>query len=258
MSIVGDLLPTLLPLLGGGASVVQGIRFVREGEAGIKLRFGKAVRYKTGPYAGQAKVIQPGLRLLIPFVDTLVRRHVRQQTIRSDNQEIMLKDKTVFHVSAVTIFKVVDVYRALFEIDDLDGSIDDFCMAVLRDYLSQKDAEGLESTQQMSEEMFDLLVAKGAEWGVEFISFRLTNCSPSSQTAELILTKSLTERRTEALEGVAPKFGGSLADINPSLAAALVGIPVAATISGARHGRKRTTDKAGHVTATEEYDEDED
>lgn len=248
----------LVPVVGGLVSVAKGIKFVPEGQRGIKLRFGKAVRYKAGSLKGKPKVIEPGLRLLIPFVDTLVRRHVRQQTIRSEDQEIMLMDKAVFHISAVTIFRVTDVYRALFEIDDLDGSIDDFCMAVLRDFLSQKDADEIINTMKISEELLALLVEKGSEWGVEFISFRLTNCSPSSQTAELLLTKPLAERKMEALKAAADSAKTTLAEMDPMLSAALVGVPVAAGIGGSRRGHRRTMDSAGRLVSTEEYDEDDD
>jgi regulator of protease activity HflC (stomatin/prohibitin superfamily) len=226
--LASQLLPTLLAS-GGVTAAVKTIRFVKEGEKGVKLRFGKARRYKVGRRKGQVMVIEPGLRLLIPFLDTLVRRPVRQQTIRSDNQEIMLKDKTVFLVSAVTIFRVTDIYKALFEIDDLDGSIDDFCMAVLRDYLSLKMSDDIANTAQLAAEMLELLREKAAEWGVEFIAFRLTNCSPTNQTADLILISETTRRRTDAVV-VADRLLGGLG-INPMLAAAVVGVPVAAGIS---------------------------
>lgn len=251
------LLPALAPLLGGLVGVFKGIKFVPEGQRGIKLRFGKAVRYKTGTNKGKPKVVEPGLRILIPFVDTLVRRHVRQQTIRSENQEVMLKDRSVFRITAVTIFRVTDVYRALFEIDNLDDSVDDFCMAVLRDYLSQKDADGIIDTQKISEELLQLLIQKGSEWGVEFLAFRLTDCSPTSQTADLLLTKTLAGRRMEALAEAAKAAGIDVRDMDPALGAAVVGIPVAASI-GARRGRRRTTDANGQVTSTDEYSEFED
>ncbi|HKX73554.1 MAG TPA: SPFH domain-containing protein [Candidatus Saccharimonadales bacterium] len=258
MGFLPELLSTILvPVLGALVSVAKGIKFVPEGQRGIKLRFGKAVRHKTGPLKGQPKVIEPGLRLLIPFVDTLVRRHVRQQTIRSEDQEIMLKDRSVFRISAVTIFRVTDVYRALFEIDDLDDSVDDFCMAVLRDFLSVKDADGIADTQQISKELLQLLVAKAEEWGVEFISFRLTDCSPTSQTAELLLTKTLASRKMEALNAAAKEAGTTLNDLDPTLAAAIIGVPVAASI-GARRGRRRTVDATGKVISSDEYDEFDD
>ena len=67
--------------------------------------------------------MEPGFLFLIPKVDSLVRRHVRQQTIELNEQEVILKDNTIWVVSAVVFFRVKDIYKALFEIDDLDGGV---------------------------------------------------------------------------------------------------------------------------------------
>ena len=105
MSLVNDLLPVATGLIGGGGALVKGIAFIREGQAGVKLRFGKAVRDKQGV----PKVYGPGFQFMIPFVHSLVRRHVRQTALRSDLPHIMLADHTVFEVSTVVIFRVTNV-----------------------------------------------------------------------------------------------------------------------------------------------------
>jgi regulator of protease activity HflC (stomatin/prohibitin superfamily) len=58
--------PILGGILSGIIAFFKSFRFVREGERGIKLRFGKAVRKK----GGTPKVIEPGFAWLIPFVLT--------------------------------------------------------------------------------------------------------------------------------------------------------------------------------------------
>jgi regulator of protease activity HflC (stomatin/prohibitin superfamily) len=60
---------------------------------------------------------------MIPWVDSLAKHHVRQQTIRFDNQEIMIKDGLIFSVNAAVIFRVTDIYKALFEIEDLHTGV---------------------------------------------------------------------------------------------------------------------------------------
>ncbi len=82
-----------LVLLGSAlVTVLKSIAFVQEGQRGVKLRFGKAVRYRTGKTAGQPKIVIPGFVFMIPFIDKLKRRHVRQETIRLGYQKIMFKD----------------------------------------------------------------------------------------------------------------------------------------------------------------------
>ena len=86
-----------LVLLGSAlVTVFKSIAFVQEGQRGVKLRFGKAVRYRTGKNAGKPKIVDPGFVFMIPYIDKLQRRHVRQETLRLDYQKIMFKDGMIF------------------------------------------------------------------------------------------------------------------------------------------------------------------
>ena len=123
----GQLLTVVLVL---ALALIISLRFVKEGERGLVLRFGQVVRK-----GGKPRIIEPGFVFLIPQVENLVRRHVRQQTIELNEQEVILKDNTIWVVSAVVFFRVKDIYKALFEIDDLDGGVRNLCMGELRTVL---------------------------------------------------------------------------------------------------------------------------
>src|SRR3989338_7797638 len=140
----------------------KAFRFVREGEQGIKLRFGKALRNKQG----EPKIIDPGFAFLVPFVDTLKRHHVRQETIRFDHQQIMIQDGLIFNVNAIVIFRVKDIYKALFEIENLEYSIEDLGMGILRDEVSKRNYTELEDTEKISESLLKVLRVKAEEWGI--------------------------------------------------------------------------------------------
>ena len=93
---MGELIQALIPILIAGVGAVAGIKFVSEGERALLLRFDKAVQR-----GGEYRVIMPGLRFLIPGAHKLARIHVKQRTINFPSQTIVLKDRTVFEVSAV-------------------------------------------------------------------------------------------------------------------------------------------------------------
>src|SRR5262245_14203957 len=116
-SLIAQLPYQALVLLGSAlVTVFKSIAFVHEGQRGVKLRFGKAVRYRNGKNAGQPKIVEPGFVFMIPFIDKLQRRHVRQETIRLDYQKIMFKDGMIFQVSAQLMFTVTYLYSAMCEI----------------------------------------------------------------------------------------------------------------------------------------------
>ncbi len=208
-------------------SVVVGFfkafRFVHEGEQGIKLRFGKAVRDKNG----EPKVINPGFAFLVPFVDTLKRHHVRQETIKFDHQRIMIREGLIFNVNAIVIFRIRDVYKALFEIENLGYSIEDLGMGILRDEVSKRDYTELEETEKISQNLLQVIRTKAEEWGIEFIQFKLTSCAPSTESAQLIFSKIGVRFKLEALVEAA-KLTSTL-DIDSGLASVLVGTPLVAT-----------------------------
>ncbi|MGD1069320.1 MAG: SPFH domain-containing protein [Bryobacteraceae bacterium] len=128
-TVISEIVGSLASLVVSGLGLSKTFNYVKEGELGIKLRFGKASRDKDG----KPRVIPPGFVMMIPWVDTLAKHHVRQQTIRFDNQEIMIRDGLIFRINAAVIFRVNDIYRALFEIEDLHTSITDIGMGILRD-----------------------------------------------------------------------------------------------------------------------------
>lgn len=214
---------------------VKAIGYVQEGELGIKLRFGKARR----DAAGQPVISHPGLVLLIPFVDTLAKHHVRQQTIGFADQEVMIRDGLIFHINAAVIFRVVDVYRALFEINDVHGSIGLLGMGVLRDVLATRDYTNLSDTRGISALLLEELKEKAQQWGVDFLQFNLTSCAPAPETAQIIAAKAGARIKAEALQEMAQQMNSTLAGIDPTLAAVMVGVPLVASASSpAKHREK--------------------
>ena len=215
-------------LIGVVTSIAKAFKFVQEGELGIKLRFGRALKNKDGT----PRIVKPGFVLLIPFVETLKRHHVRQQTLRLDHQKVMIAQGLIFNISAVVIFRVKDIYRALFEIDDLDNSLIDLSMGILRDVLSNKNYGELANMESISEELLHKLQEKAEEWGASFIQFKLTDCSPTAETAPLVNAGAGVKMKMEALKAAAKEMGVDLTTIPPVLAATLVGTPLVASIAG--------------------------
>lgn len=211
-------------------SFIKGIRFVHEGERGVKLRFGRAIRDETG----HPRIYEPGFTLLIPFVDTLRRRHVRQQTRHFPYQRIKLKDGLIFNVEAVILFRVKDIYKALFDVDDLDTTVDDMGMTIARDEISSCTHSELEHNGTISERLLTQIKPFAEQIGIEVIRFGLTDCAPTAETANLLNAETAVRLRLQALKKACEAEKTSWNRLNPTLAAALIGIPLTATV-GVEH-----------------------
>ncbi len=234
---------TLTSILGGAITAFFGIfkafRFVREGERGVKVQFGKVVRDANN----KPIIIEPGFVFLIPFMQVLSAHHVRQQSYRFPEQHITLKDGLIYRIGGMVIFKVNDVYKALFEIESIDHSIDDLCMAAIRDELQKLNHEDLNDLDKVSKSLLERIKTRAGEWGIEILQFSLPECAPTPETANILNAALGVKLRLEALKKGLEAHKLTLQTVNPNLAAVLVGIPLTATISsnGQNNGHTEQT-----------------
>lgn len=231
MGIV-DLLAVVAPAIGGLGGLVGGSKVVHEGERGIKLRFGRAIRTRDG----LPKIIKPGFIFVFPAVEKLESTHIRTRTLNLDTQAVMLKDKMVFNVSAVIMVRVKDtpqdIYQALFEVDNFEESIADYTTAVLRDVLTNMNYEQVLDPEKLGREVRDKISPIVDGWGVHVIDVMITDSSPSSETAKTILVTAEASLRVKAIQAARNElYGNSTTELSPTLAAAIIGTPVSVAIT---------------------------
>lgn len=231
MSIV-DMLPYALPSLGILGAGFNGTKLVQEGERGIKLRFGRAIRTKDG----RPKIINPGFVFVLPMVESLERTHVRTRTINLDTQSVMLKDKMVFNVNAVIMMRIIDspehIYQSLFEVDSFEETISDYVTAVVREVLSHMSYTEVLDPQDLGSRVKNSITEKLNDWGVDVLEVMITDSSPTQESAKAILLTAEAELRTQALIDVADDLSRKdVSDINPTLAAAIIGTPISVSLT---------------------------
>ena len=87
------------------------VKVAREYERGIIFRLGRLLPEPKGP----------GLFLLIPIVDRMVKVDLRTITLNIPPQEVITKDNVPVRVNAVAYFRIVDPANAIVQVDALDG-----------------------------------------------------------------------------------------------------------------------------------------
>jgi len=223
-------IPIELVAAGGPAiiSVFKAFKFVKEGEEGIKLRFGKAVRRADG----EPKVHPAGFAVLIPFADTLVTRHVRVQTLELKQQSITIKNGLSYIVDAVLRFRVVKIYNALFVVDDLDTVMRNVSMSTLRKVLTPAtDAAEMTRTEELSTRLTTSLKEHEGEWGVEVEEFSIISCVPTPESQQIVIAEAGAAIRLKGLVSAFKNTTGLEMVLKHSqLAATLIGIPVAVSV----------------------------
>ena len=180
--LIGEVLTPLVGMFIGSKS----FKFVREGERGALLRFGKFRR-----------ILEPGFVFVIPFMYEIDRIHVRQNTIGLGHQVITLKDNLAFKVSSTVIYHVTEPYKALYEIDGLHDSIENVALTVMRASLSAYAFEDVRDLKKLNEELVTVLRERTKTWGIEITSFEINDFEPTADTSRVMLAIPQVEKQIE-------------------------------------------------------------
>src|SRR5476651_789127 len=103
-----------------------GLRIVQQYEKGVVFRFGKIT-----------SVREPGLNLIIPFIDWMRNVDLRIVTLPIPPQKIITKDNVSVDISAVAYFKIVDAVKSIVAIQDVYSAIDQIAQTSLRNIVGK-------------------------------------------------------------------------------------------------------------------------
>jgi hypothetical protein len=136
-----------------GASV----RVLREYERAVIFRLGRVINQKG-----------PGLVLLIPGVDRMVRVSLRTITLRIPHQDVITRDNVPVKVAAVVYFRVIDPRRSVLEIEDYVGATLQIAQTTLRSILGKADLDALLSERERLNESLQQIIDEQTEpWGIK-------------------------------------------------------------------------------------------
>jgi len=132
------------------------VRIVEQFEKGVLFRLGKVRSVKD-----------PGLVLIIPFVDVLRSVSLRIVTMPIQSQGIITKDNVSVDVSAVAYYKVVDAEMSVIAIESIQAAIDQIAQTTLRKVVGQHSLdETLSETDRINVNIREILDIQTQDWGV--------------------------------------------------------------------------------------------
>jgi regulator of protease activity HflC (stomatin/prohibitin superfamily) len=156
-----ELLPWLsviVPVFILAISVLpQAVRVLREYERGVVFRLGKLIGAKG-----------PGLVLLIPIVDRMVRMDLRVVTIDVSKQEVMTRDNVPVTVDAVVYFRVVDPEAAVIKVENFLRATSLIAQTTLRSVLGQAELDDLLSHREKINMTLQGIIDRQTDpWGIK-------------------------------------------------------------------------------------------
>jgi len=166
----------------------QAIRILREYERGVIFRLGKLQGAKG-----------PGLIILVPIIDKMVKMDLRVVTIDVPKQEIMTKDNVPATVDAVIYFRVVDPNAAVVKVENFWKATSLIAQTTLRSVLGQSALDELLSQRDVINQKLQEIIDKQTEpWGIKVTSVEIKEVSLPDSMKRAMAKQAEAERERRA------------------------------------------------------------
>ncbi len=166
----------------------KAIRIVREYERGVVFRLGRLLRAKG-----------PGIFLLIPFIDSMVKVELRTVTMDVPPQDIITRDNVPVKVNAVVYFRVVNPEDAVVKIENYVQATSQIAQTTLRNILGKSELDELLSERdKISMELQRVIDKQTDPWGIKVSVVEVKDVELPSRMQRAMARQAEAERERRA------------------------------------------------------------
>jgi regulator of protease activity HflC (stomatin/prohibitin superfamily) len=141
----------------------------------------------------------PGLILLIPFIDRMVKVDLRTITLNIPPQEVITRDNVPSSVNAVAYFRVIDPNRAIVEVENYLLATSQIAQTALRSVLGKAELDQLLSDRERLNEELQKIIDESTEpWGVKVTAVEIKDVEIPEQMQRAIARQAEAERERRA------------------------------------------------------------
>src|SRR3989440_1934261 len=167
-----------------GASV----RVLREYERGVIFRLGRLIAQKG-----------PGLILLVPVIDRMVRVSLRTVTLSIPPQEVITRDNVPARVNAVAYFRVIDPNRSVVEVQDVLLATSQIAQTTLRSVLGKAELDTLLSEREhLNEDLQKIIDSQTEPWGIKVTTVEIKDVEIPERMQKAMARQAEAERERRA------------------------------------------------------------
>ena len=178
----------LLPLLAISLFLPAAIRILREYE--------RAVVFTLGRFTG---IKGPGLFLLIPGVQTMVKVDLRVQVLDVPSQDVISRDNVSVKVSAVIFLRVIDPEKAIIQVGDFQLATSQLAQTTLRSVLGQHELDQmLAERDRLNDAIRMILDAQTDAWGIKVANVEIKRVDLDESMIRAIARQAEAERARRA------------------------------------------------------------
>ncbi|MFZ8785859.1 slipin family protein [Thermocrinis sp.] len=192
LKILGGLVMDFSPLIVIAILVViflaASIRIVPEYERAVIFRLGRVIGAKG-----------PGLFILIPIIDRMVKVDLRTVTLDVPTQDIITKDNVSVSVDAVVYFRVVDPVRAIVEVENYLYATSQIAQTTLRSVCGAVELDELLSEREkLNLQLQEIIDRQTDPWGVKVVAVELKRIDLPEELRRAMARQAEAERERRA------------------------------------------------------------
>jgi regulator of protease activity HflC (stomatin/prohibitin superfamily) len=166
----------------------QSVNVVQQGEVGVVKHLGE---YR--------KTHDPGLVIIVPFVESLQRVDMREVPRPGDRQDVITRDNVVVTVNATIFTQVVDASQALFSIANFDIGIDALARTALRSVIGTMTLdEALSERERINTDVQEQMEAVTDKWGIRINRIEIIEIAPPPQILQALALQKQADQEKRA------------------------------------------------------------
>lgn len=157
---------------------------VYDGQHGLKFTLGRAKH-----------VVGPGVHWKWPIFQKYEVRDTKHTTLDLEPQVIQLSDDLVYEIDCKVVYQIVDLRKAMIEIDDLVSGLRNRVVMAVQHVVQQRDRRSVKDTEHLAAAVHTDLHPVEVQWGVRILQFGFSNISPSPATLEITQLELLAQEK---------------------------------------------------------------
>jgi len=168
--------------------IYMGVKILKEYERGVVFRLGKLHKVKG-----------PGLILIIPFIDRMVRVSLRVQAVDVEEQDVITMDNVSVKVNAVLYYRVSDPANSVVEVEDARFATTQVALTALRSVIGKFELDDLLSKRELINQELQRIVSEHVDpWGIEIISVEIKDVGLPEEMKRAMARQAEAERERRA------------------------------------------------------------
>jgi regulator of protease activity HflC (stomatin/prohibitin superfamily) len=166
----------------------QSVRVIQQGYIGAVKRLGQ---YRA--------LREPGLAMIMPFVDNLTRVDIRETPRTGDRQEVITRDNVTVAVNATIFSQVVDARLALFSVSNYGIAIDQLSRTTLRAVFGSITLdEALSQRERINVQLQEQMESVTDKWGIRINRIEIVDITPPAQILQAMALQKTADQEKRA------------------------------------------------------------